>query len=96
MHVRALWTDHLDGRLLALRAGGCTWDEAALALGLGRNTVVERGRRLGARKLPKQAPAIVLEPLDRPALPPGHPNSWGLLTAGTVLDGAAYPFPVFL
>ena len=34
-------------------------------------------------------------PDDRPALAAGHPVSWGLLTAGTVLDGAPYPFPVF-
>jgi hypothetical protein len=26
----------------------------------------------------------------RGTLPAGHPLSWGLLTAGTVLDGAAY------
>ena len=32
---------------------------------------------------------------DRPALPAGHPLTWGLLTRGTVLDGADYPFPVF-
>ena len=32
---------------------------------------------------------------DRPALPAGHPLSWGLLTNGTVLDGAEYPYPVF-
>ena len=34
-------------------------------------------------------------PLDRPALPAGHALTWGLLTDGTVLDGAEYPFPVF-
>lgn len=34
-------------------------------------------------------------PEDRPALAAGHPVSWGLLTAGTVLDGTPYPFPVF-
>lgn len=34
-------------------------------------------------------------PNDRPALPAGHPISWGLLTDGTALDGASYPFPVF-
>ena len=28
-------------------------------------------------------------------MPAGHPLTWGLLTAGTVLDGAPYPFPVF-
>jgi len=35
-------------------------------------------------------------PLDRPALPSGHPDSWGAITDGTVLDHAAYPFPVFM
>jgi hypothetical protein len=33
---------------------------------------------------------------DRPALPAGHPVSWGAITEGTVLDHAEYPFPVFL
>ena len=32
---------------------------------------------------------------DRPPLPAGHPVCWGLLTDGTVLDGAEYPYPVF-
>lgn len=33
---------------------------------------------------------------DRGPLPPGHALSWGAITAGTVLDDAAYPFPVFV
>ncbi len=32
---------------------------------------------------------------DRGPLPAGHPLSWGAINAGTVLDGAGYPFPVF-
>jgi hypothetical protein len=32
---------------------------------------------------------------DRPPLPAGHSITWGLLTDGTVLDGAEYPHPVF-
>lgn len=32
---------------------------------------------------------------DRPALPAGHPDTWGAITRGTVLEGSAYPFPVF-
>lgn len=35
-------------------------------------------------------------PDDRPALPSGHPDSWGLITAGTCIEGAAYPFPIFV
>ena len=34
-------------------------------------------------------------PADRPPLPPGHPISWGSITCGTLLDRAAYPYPVF-
>jgi hypothetical protein len=34
-------------------------------------------------------------PDDRPALPSGHPDSWGLITAGTCIEGAPYPFPIF-
>ncbi len=33
---------------------------------------------------------------DRPALPAGHPVTWGAITSGTVLDSATYPFPVFI
>jgi hypothetical protein len=32
---------------------------------------------------------------DRPPMPAGHPISWRLLTDGTTLEGATYPFPVF-
>ena len=34
-------------------------------------------------------------PDDRPALPSGHPDTWGLITAGTCIEGAPYPFPIF-
>ena len=95
MHARVRWNEVLDERLKGLRAAGLTWDAVALEMAVGRNTVLERGRRIGARKPapPRAAPA---EALDRPARPAGHPDSWGLLTGGTVLDGEPYPYPVFL
>jgi len=34
-------------------------------------------------------------PSDRPALPPGSPESWGAITDDTMLDHAAYPFPIY-
>jgi hypothetical protein len=34
-------------------------------------------------------------PDDRPALPSGHPDTWGLINAGTCIEGASYPFPIF-
>jgi hypothetical protein len=90
------WTVGLDEQIKALRMSGQTWEQVALELGLGRNTVLERGRRLGACKMPKPILRDVSEAADRPARPPGHPVTWGLITTGTVLDGAAYPYPVFL
>ncbi len=96
MRAHVHWTQELDERLRALREAGITWDGIAEAMGLGRNTVLERGRKIGARRLrPRPAP-VVEEARDRPARQAGHPVTWGLLTAGTVLDGEAYPYPVFL
>ncbi len=60
---------------------------------------------------PVRPPSVVLRPIvppcvvyvvrgrpgpdDRPCLPPGHPDTWGRITEGTVLDSAPYPFPIF-
>ncbi len=93
-HVR--WTEELDGWLTQLREVGTTWDGIALAMGLGRNTVLERGRKIGARRLRLGPPREPEEARDRPARQAGHPQTWGLLTLGTVLEGEAYPYPVFL
>ncbi len=95
MAVRLVWDAERDERLRALRGAGMTWDGIAAMLGLGRNTVLERGRRIGARR---PTPVRRAEPEDpgRPPRPPGHPETWGLLTRGTLLEGTPYPFPVFL
>lgn len=90
------WTEALDARLKGLRGDGLTWDAVALAMGLGRNTVIERGRRIGARKHVQRPAYVPPEPADRPARPAGHPASWELINRGTVLAGEAYPYPVFL
>jgi hypothetical protein len=96
MNTRVRWTADLDEQLRGLRASGLTWDNVALAMAMGRNTVLERGRRIGARRVAQPVAKVEEEPRDRPARPPGHPASWGLINAGTVLDGVPYPFPVFL
>jgi len=92
--MRVIWTPALDEALLQLRWAGRSWDAIAGEMGLGRNSVLERGRRLGARRQPMVRP--VVEDADRPPRPAGHPISWGAITGGTVLEGCAYPFPVFL
>ena len=96
MWARVNWTQELDDRLKSLRADGLTWDAIAREMRMGRNTVLERGRRIGARKRPKQLVYEPPEPADRPPRPPGHPTCWTLITAGTVLEGEPYPYPVFL
>ena len=94
MAERFVWDAARDRRLRALRWEGTTWEEIAQAMDIGRYTVLERGRRLGARR--RQPPRVEVEAADRPCRPAGHPVTWGLLVTGTVLEGSAYPYPVFL
>ena len=63
-------------------------------LGLTRSTVIDRGRRIGARRPPPGPPSMVEDP-GRAPLPPGHPRTWGAIVAGSVLEGDPYPYPVF-
>jgi hypothetical protein len=67
-----------------MRAQGQTWAAIGRSLGLSRNTVIERGRRLCAQA-PKRVPMpacakLVSDDPNRAALPAGHPWTWGLLT----------------
>jgi hypothetical protein len=96
MVAKVEWSAVLDGRLQALRQAGLSWSLVAEELRLGRYTVIERGRRIGARRPRRPAAVAETEMRDRTAWPPGHPVTWGALTAGTVLAGQAYPYPVFL
>ena len=80
-----------------MRAEGVTWDAAALRLAVGRNTVIERARRIGIQKrgAVQPPPPELHEPIDRRPRPAGHAETWGAITVGTVLEGEAYPYPVF-
>lgn len=80
-----VWTAAADAVIRNMRAGGATWAQIGRTLGLSRNTVIERGRRLCA-----QAPVRVVAPVgeqvvsddpNRGALRAGHPLTWGLLTS---------------
>jgi hypothetical protein len=95
MLKRIQWTDEMDEQIRRLRWEWMTWDSIGTQLSLSRNTVLERGRKIGASKSPPVA-VVKAEAVDRPCLQPGHPETWGLITRGTVLDGAPYPYPVFL
>jgi hypothetical protein len=96
MPQKLQWSESADAYLIRLRAEGATWDAIAHALQLSRWAVIGRGGRLCARKLPPPLPAPpALEPLDpaREPLPPGHPTTWNLITAGTLLHGNPYQQP---
>ncbi len=86
------WTGFADDTLFRLRAEGRSWDGIAAVLGISRWAAIERGRKLGASKPPAPHAAPADAGLREP-LPAGHPVSWGAITAGTTLHGAAYPFP---
>jgi hypothetical protein len=68
----------------AMRLERRTWAEIGRSLGLSRNTVIERGRRILAfAPTPVCRPMIekiVSEDPNRPPLPAGHQLTWGLLT----------------
>ena len=98
MPAPIVWTKDIDARLLQGRAEGLPWQAIAGELRVGRNAAIERARRLGLAPSTRiqPAPSPIVERVDRPALPPGHPLSWQAITADTALAGEPYPYPVFL
>lgn len=96
MPEKLVWTDCRDTALRSLRAAGTPWERIAGELGISRNAALERARRIGIRRqMPVPVPRPVPEDPNRPPLPPGHPVAWSVITAGTLLEGTAYPLPVF-
>jgi hypothetical protein len=78
-----VWTAAADRVICTMREGGETWAAIGLRLGLSRNTVIERGRRLRATAPPK--PVLVTErgvseDPNRLPLPAGHPVTWRLIS----------------
>ena len=78
------WTAAADRVIFDMRGAGETWATIGLRLGLSRNTVIERGRRLRAAA-PVKAVMVreydLLEDPNRGPLPAGHPLTWGLLSS---------------
>ncbi len=97
MAQRFEWTPARNEMVLGMRRRGVKWDTIAEAIGVGRNSVIDHARRLGVAKRSSigALPPPVREASDRPARPPGHPDTWRLITRGTVLEGSPYPWPVF-
>ena len=78
-----VWTAVADRVICTMREGGETWAAIGQRLGLSRNTVIERGRRLRATAPPKPvfvAERAVSEDPNRLPLPAGHPVTWQLIS----------------
>lgn len=98
MPMRIAWTDALDFEIVNRRASGASWDLIAGALGVGRNAVIDRGRRIGAnlpvgdraRRIEAHELSDDLKDPTRSPLPAGHPRAWSVLTDGTLLEGTPY------
>lgn len=77
------WTAAADGVIFDMRGAGETWATIGVRLGLSRNTVIERGRRLRA-EAPVRVAVVkeydLLGDPNRAPLPAGHPLTWGLLS----------------
>ena len=90
MPIKLVWTDAQDTTIRRLRTEGATWDTIAALLRLTRWTVIERGRRIGARP----PPTDFIPPPDDPNREPlraGHSRSWDALVLGSCLEGVPYP-----
>jgi hypothetical protein len=78
------WTETADAAIRSMRADGRTWEAIGASLGLSRNTVIERGRRLCALAPKRQVQPACVRPAsedpNRAALPAGHPLTWRLLS----------------
>jgi hypothetical protein len=93
MPKRGVWTADQDAVIHRMAAAGSTWEAIGEALGVSRNTVIERGRRINARKMRTPIAAAVPdstvapERLLREPYPAGHPATWDLL-----MPSVKYPF----
>lgn len=78
------WTIEADAAIRGMRLQGETWASIGRSLGLSRNTVIERGRRLQAsarsRESIQKIERSALDDPNRSPLPAGHPLTWNLLT----------------
>ncbi len=93
MPKRIEWTEVQDTKIKRMRSESASWDVIAVAVGVTRWTVIERGRRLGARLPPPDFEPAPDDP-ERPSLPSGHAETWGPIVRGTSIEGMPYPIPV--
>ena len=92
MPRKLIWTEGQDTQIRRLRTEGASWDLIAIALGLARWTVIERGRTIGVHRAPANA-VPVLDEADREPLPAGHVGKLGCHQPRHQPRGRALPDP---
>jgi hypothetical protein len=93
MPRKLTWTTAQDSQIKRLRTEGASWSTIAAIMGCNRWTVIERGRRIGARVPPPDFTPATEDP-ERPPLPPGHPRTWSVIVRGSTIENQPYPYPV--
>ena len=83
-----VWTAAQDAAITRMRAEGATWATIGEHLGLSRNTVIERGRRIHAAQGSIRQPAQREPERPREPLPAGHPETWRLISKEPYPGGA--------
>lgn len=87
MVAKRTWTAEQDDAIRALRMEGKSWQQVADVLGMGRNTVLERGRRINAVLGEIEKPALVASSsnpeANRAPLEPGNSITWGMIAPHT-------------
>lgn len=83
MAHKIIWTPEADAAIRRMRAERLSWDAIGLALGVSRDSLVQRGKQLNAAAPDApEAEALPIARVDRDTLPPGHPTSWGAISSG--------------
>lgn len=98
-----IWTEAEDNLLREI-AGKLQADRVALKIGCCRDTVIQRERVLGIVRCmrapaapPKVRPtqsksyATMAYTRDDSPLRAGHPETWGAINRGTILEGEPWP-----
>lgn len=66
-----------------LRKGGMSFEKIAGIIGVSKRTVIRCMDRVPIS-------GIRIDNVGREPLPPGHPETWGVIVAGTCLAGMEY------
>jgi hypothetical protein len=97
MPIARVFTAAQDDTIREMLAAGKGAHLIGLVLGISKSTITDHANKACLRPLvdpEKAAPAPPAAPQSREPLPAGHPVTWGLLTAGGLLEGVRYPHPV--